>query len=97
MRVFERSKLVSSEVTNRDDNHSEEDIPEEIIVEDNCSEHSNREGDIPFEGDFKDDLHDVVIRAEVTAKTGTPDIAFERDEIPEEMGTEREASDRERC
>ena len=86
-----------SEVTSRDDNHSEEDIPEEIILEDNCSEHSNREGDIPFEGDFKDDLHDVVIRAEVTAKTETPDIAFERDEIPEEMGTEREASDRERC
>ena len=37
-----------SEVTSRDDNHSEEDIPEEIIVEDNCSEHSNREGDIPL-------------------------------------------------
>ena len=42
VRVFERSKLVSSEVTNRDDNHLEEDIPEEIIVDDNCSEHSTR-------------------------------------------------------
>ena len=82
-----------SEVTSRDDNHSEEDILEEIIVEDNCSEHSNREGDIPFEGDFKDDLHDVVIRAEVTAKTETPDVASERDEIPEEMGTERDVSE----
>ena len=82
-----------SEVTSRDDNHSEEDIAEEIIVEDNCSEHSNREGDISFEGDFKDDLHDVVIRAEVTAKTETPDVASERDEIPEEMGTERDVSE----
>ena len=82
-----------SEVTSRDDNHSEEDIPEEIILEDNCSEHSNREGDISFEGDFKDDLHDLVIRAEVTAKTETPDVASERDEIPEEMGTERDASE----
>ena len=42
VRVFERSKLVSSEVTNRDDNHLEEDIPDEIIVEDNFSEHSTR-------------------------------------------------------
>ena len=42
VRVFERSKLVSSEVTNRDDNHLEEDIPEAIIVEDNCLEHSTR-------------------------------------------------------
>ena len=39
---------MSSEVTNRDDYHSEElssekDIPEEITVENNCSEHSNRD------------------------------------------------------
>ena len=39
---------MSSEVTNRDDYHAEElssekDISEEIIVEDNCSEHSNRD------------------------------------------------------
>ena len=39
---------MSSEVTNRDDYHSEElssekDISEEIIVEDNCSKHSNRD------------------------------------------------------
>ena len=38
VRVYERNKLVSSEVTNRDDYlseelGSEEDIPEEIIVE----------------------------------------------------------------
>ena len=46
--MCKRNKLVSSEVTNRDDYHSEElssekDISEEIIVEDNCSEHSNRD------------------------------------------------------
>ena len=39
---------MSSEVTTRDDYHSEElssekDISEEIIVEDSCSEHSNRD------------------------------------------------------
>ena len=56
----------SSEVTNRDDYHSEElgseeDIPVEIIAEDNYSEHSSREDDIPHEGDFEDDIYDVII------------------------------------
>ena len=52
---------MSSEVTNRDDYHSEElssekDISEEIIVEDNCSEHSNR--DVRNVGSKNDSLED---------------------------------------
>ena len=52
---------MSSEVTNRDDYHAEElssekDISEEIIVEDNCSEHSNR--DVRNVGSKKDSLED---------------------------------------
>ena len=87
----------SSEVTNRDDYHleelgSEEDIPVEIIAEDNYSEHSSREDDIPYEGDFEDDIYDVIIGAEVTAERETPDYASERDDIPEEIVTEGDAS-----
>ena len=48
-------------------------------------------GDIPFEGDFMDDLPDVIIGAVVTTKTETPEVASEREEIPEEIGTERDA------
>ena len=52
---------MSSEVTNRDDYHAEElssekDISEEIIVEDNCSEHSNR--DVRSVGSKNDSLED---------------------------------------
>lgn len=52
---------MSSEVTNRDDYHAEElssekDISEEIIVEDNCSEHSNR--DVRNVGSKNDSLED---------------------------------------
>lgn len=52
---------MSSEVTNRDDYHSEElssekDISEEIIVEDNCLEHSNR--DVRNVGSKNDSLED---------------------------------------
>ena len=88
----------SSEVTNRDDYHSEElgseeDIPVEIIAEDNYSEHSSREDDIPHEGDFEDDIYDVIIWAEVTAERETPDYASERDDIPEEIVTEGDASE----
>ena len=88
----------SSEVTNRDDYHSEElsseeDIPVEIIAEDNYSEHSSREDDIPYEGDFEDDIYDVIIGAEVTAERETPDYASERDDIPEEIVTEGDASE----
>ena len=88
----------SSEVTNRDDYHSEElgseeDIPVEIIAEDNYSEQSSREDDIPYEGDFEDDIYDVIIGAEVTAERETPDYASERDDIPEEIVTEGDASE----
>ena len=38
-----------------------------------------------------DDLPDVIIGAVVTTKTETPDVASEREEIPEEIGTERDA------
>ena len=38
-----------------------------------------------------DDLPDVIIGAEVITKTETPDVASEREEIPEEIGTERDA------
>ena len=38
-----------------------------------------------------DDLPDVIIGAEVTTKTDTPEVASEREEIPEEIGTERDA------
>ena len=88
-------KHESSEVTNRDDYDSEEvsseeDIPEEISVEHNYSEHSSREDDIPYEGGFEDDVHDVVIGAE---EIETPDDASERDDIPEEIVTEGDASE----
>lgn len=38
-----------------------------------------------------DDLPDVIIGAVVTTKTETPEVAYEREEIPEEIGTERDA------
>ena len=38
-----------------------------------------------------DDIPDVIIGAEVTTKTETPDVASEREEIPVEIGTERDA------
>ena len=52
VRVYERNKLVSSEVTS-----SEEDVPEEIIVEDSCSEHSNRSRPYPV---FIDSIRFIV-------------------------------------
>lgn len=56
---------MSSEVTNRDDYHAEElssekDISEEIIVEDNCSEHSNR--DVRNVGSKNDSLEDYFLQ-----------------------------------
>ena len=88
----------SSEVTNRDDYDSEEfsleeDIPEVISAEENHSEHSSRENDIPYEGDFEDNIHDVAIGAEVTAEIETQDDTSERDDIPEEIITEGDASE----
>ena len=88
----------SSEVTNRDDYDSEEFsseeyIPEVISAEENYSEHSSRENDIPYEGDFEYDIHDVVIGAEVTAEIETQDDTSERDDIPEEIVTEGDASE----